>query len=166
MTDTPLPDGLMTMIKTATRALIMACAAPGQTGPERVEQLTGYSRGQISKWQSDQYPDVIPTHVLFVLSHTVQCTVFARTLAALVNHRVVPITDGSAPGGDLIHDVMRMTGSLGRFNGDATEALSDNQVTRSEGMQLIKALLAHQDEVTATVQRLARIVEGEAPTKV
>jgi hypothetical protein len=160
VSDTPLPDGLITMIKTATRALVTACAAPGSTGPERVEQLTGFARGTITRWQGDQYPDVIPLHVVFLLSITVQTPVFARTLAALTGHRVEPLEGGSTPAGDLLGDVLRVTGSHARFINEAATALDDLKVTPGEAKNLLKSGLKHQDEMMVALQRLARIAEG------
>eukprot|EP01031_Cornospumella_fuschlensis_P006363 gene6363-7909_t len=85
-----LPDGLDALIKATTRAAVLAAAVPGSTGPQRVEQLTGASAGTISRWSGD-YDTCMPLDVVFLLEFTAQAPVFARALAALTGHRLVPV---------------------------------------------------------------------------
>lgn len=160
-----MPDGLITMIKTATRALITACAAPGSTGPQRVEQLTGFSAGTISKWHGDAHPDVIPMHVVFLLEVTVQKPIFSRTLAALTGHQVVPMADGGpeASAGEFVSDVIRTTGSFSRYQQVMSEGLADGKITRGEAKAGLQAVLQHIDTLHASAQRLARAAEGVEP---
>jgi hypothetical protein len=156
--DRPMPDGMITMIKTATRALILACAAPGSTGPERVEQLTGYSRGAITRWQGDQYPAVIPLETVCLLESLLGKPIFSHMLAQLSGHRVEPAGEGEAcDGSDLMGAVMRSTGSHARFTAQAAEALEDQKVTPREAKDLLAALLAHQDQMGMLAARLANL---------
>lgn len=157
MSDTALPDGLITMIKTATRALIMACAAPGSTGPQRVEQLTGYSQGVLSRWQGDQYPHLMPIEVACMLESVTGKPIFTRMLAQLSGHRIEPVGADPDDETDLMGAVMRATGSHARFTTKAAEALEDQKVTPREAKELLVALLAHQDQMTALANRLAKL---------
>ena len=158
LSERAMPDGMITMIKTATRALILACAAPGSTGPERVEQLTGYSRGAITRWQGDQYPAVIPLETVCLLESLLGKPIFSRMLAQLSGHRVEPAGEGEAcDGSDLMGAVMRSTGSHARFTAKAAEALEDQKVTPREAKDLLAALLAHQDQMGALAARLANL---------
>lgn len=157
MSENALPDGMITMIKTATRSLILACAAPGSTGPERVEHITGYSRGAITRWQGDQYPAVIPLEVVCLLESLIGKPIFSRMLAQLSGHRVEPTSDGAEGPADLMGAVMRTTGSHARFTAKAADALEDQVVTPREAKDLLAALLKHQDEMGALAARLATL---------
>lgn len=161
MTDTALPDGLITMIKTATRALVAAAAVPGSTGPERVEQLTGYSRGQISKWCSDSFPVIMPPEVMFLLEFTVQKPIFAGVLAALTFHKLSPLAENDpVDGRTLMSGVVDLTGSHSRFMTSLTDALADMHVTPGEAKKSLKAGMSHQEQLTQILKRLADIAEG------
>ncbi|MBS1164169.1 MAG: hypothetical protein H6R00_194 [Proteobacteria bacterium] len=161
MNDTALPDGLLTMIKTATRALVAAAAVPGSTGPERVEQLTGYSRGQISKWCSDSFPVIMPPEVMFLLEFTVQKPIFAGVLAALTGRGLVSLSDANpVDAHTLMNGVVDLTGSHSRFVTSLTEDLADMQMTPGEAKASLKAGMTHQDQLNQMLQRLAEIAEG------
>lgn len=161
MSDTPLPDGLLTMIKTATRALVAAMAVPGSTGPERVEQLTGYSRGQISKWCSDSFPVMMPPEVLFLLEFTAQKPIFAGLLAALTGHQLVSISEADpVDGHTLMNGVVDLTGSHSRFVTSLTEGLADMRMTPGEAKASLKAGMSHQDQLNQMLKRLAEIASG------
>ena len=161
MNDTALPDGLLTMIKTATRALVAAAAVPGSTGPERVEQLTGYSRGQISKWCSDSFPVIMPPEVMFLLEFVVQKPIFSGVLAALTGHQLVSLSDADpVDGRTLMNGVVDLTGSHSRFVTSLTEGLADMQMTPGEAKASLKAGMTHQDQLNQMLQRLAEIAEG------
>jgi len=161
LNDTALPDGLLTMIKTATRALVAAAAVPGSTGPERVEQLTGYSRGQISKWCSDSFPVIMPPEVMFLLEFTVQKPIFAGVLAALTGRGLVSLSDANpVDAHTLMNGVVDLTGSHSRFVTSLTEDLADMQMTPGEAKASLKAGMTHQDQLNQMLQRLAEIAEG------
>lgn len=160
MSDIALPDGLITLIKTATRALVLACAAPGSTGPERVEQITGFSRGAISRWCGDAYRDQMPLEVVFMLESAIGKPIFSRMLASLTGHRLEPLAVGEAVQVDLMTDVVRITGSHARFQAEAAEALEDQKLTPGEVKGLMKSALAHIDQMTALMTRLAPLAEG------
>lgn len=162
MTDTALPDGLLTMIKTATRALIAACAVPGTSGPERVEQITGYSRGQISKWGSDSFPVIMPPEVIFLLEFTVQKPIFAGVLATLTGNRVEPIaSDDGVTAQTLMGEVVGLAGSHSRFMTSLTDGLADLKVTPAEAKRALKDGITHQDQLNGMLKRLSAIAEGK-----
>jgi hypothetical protein len=149
------------MIKTATRALVAAAAAPGSTGPDRVEQLTGYSRGQISKWRADSFPVIMPPEVMFLLEFVTQKPIFAGVLAALTGHRLVPLAKADpVDGRTLMTGVVDLTGSHSRFLTSLTDALADMEMTPGEAKAAIKAGISHQDQLNQMLRCLAEIAEG------
>lgn len=152
-----LPDGLITLIKTATRALILAFAAPGSTGPERVEQITGFSRGAISRWQGDNYRDLMPIDVVFQLESALGKPIFSRMLASLTGHALEPVAKGEGAPLDLMSEIVRSTGSHARFTAQAAEALEDQKVTPGEAKALLLSLLKHQEDMGALAARLATL---------
>lgn len=163
MSDTALPaapEGLITLIKTATRSLILACAAPGQTGPERVEQMTGFSRGAISRWQGENYRDLIPLDVVFQLESALGKPIFSRMLASLTGHELTPLATPEAGDFCLMSAVIRTTGSHSRFAAQAAEALEDQKVTPGEAKALLKSILKNQEDLSAVAKQLAKLAEG------
>ncbi|MBX9876351.1 MAG: hypothetical protein K2X84_15930 [Beijerinckiaceae bacterium] len=162
MSDTALPqapDGLFTLIKTATRALVLACAAPGQTGPQRVEQMTGYSAGMISRWQGDNYRDLMPLDVVFQIESALGKPIFSRMLASLTGHELNPVAQAGEGRFDLMGAVIRTTGSHSRFAAQAAEALEDQKVTPGEAKALLKSILKHQEDMGEIARRLAALAE-------
>lgn len=162
MSATPLPeagqsDGLITLMKTSVRALVLACNAPGQTGPERVEQMTGYSRGAISRWCGDNYRDLPPLDVVFQLESAIGKPIVSRMLASLTGHHVVPLGDDAAATGtaDLMSGVMRATGSHARFVAKAAEAMEDEVITPGEAKTLLAKILKHQQDMGEIARLLA-----------
>lgn len=160
MSDTALPEGLTTLLKTAARALVNACAAPGQTGPQRVEAMTGYSAGQISKWQSENDPALMPIHVVAILEAATGQPIFSRQLASLSGHHVVPAGVGPDSDFDLMQAVTKLTAHHARFATQACEALEDGKLSRGELKQLLATLLAKQEETGAIARRIAERVGG------
>lgn len=157
MSDTALPDGLMPLIKTATRSLVLACAAPGQTGPQRVEQLTGYSQGVISRWIGEAYPAVMPLEVVGLLEAAIGKPLVTRLFASLTGHKLEPVPDSSPAPLDLMSEVFRSTGSHARFTAQAAEAWEDQKITPGEVKALLAALLKHQEEMGRLANRLAAL---------
>ncbi len=159
-----LPSGLIAMIKIATRALVAACSMPGSTGLKRVGELTGMSQGVISRWQGDDYSDLIPTDVVFLLEFHLHRPIFARTLAELTGHRLVALADDEDdPGCDitgLTTDLVRIVGSVGRVGARLGVALEDRKVTRREARDTLKAIGEHENDLAAAKRRLARFAEG------
>lgn len=150
------PDGLIVLIKTATRALVLACAAPGQTGPQRVEQMTGFSAGAISRWQGENHRDLIPLDVVFMLEASLGKPIFSRMLASLTGHELRPIADREgAPVPDLMAGVLRSTGSHARFVAKAAEAMEDDMITPGEAKELLGKILKHQQDMTGIAKLLA-----------
>ena len=158
MDATALPDGLIPLIKNSTRVLVLASAVPGSTGPQRVEQMTGFSAGAISRWQGDAHKELVPIETVFLLEHLTQKPIFARALAALTGHRLVPIAeDDPAPELD-VADLLAVTRSASRFQSVLAEALQDGKITAAE-----RRTLAHENadhlNVMATVARKLSGVE-------
>lgn len=164
MDSTLLPDGIVPLIKIATRALIAACAVPGSTGPRRVEELTGASAGTISRWQGDAHPDIIPTAVVFLVEFTIHKPVFSRVLAELTGHRLVPIADDErADPGDidgLTADLIHIVGSGSRVGAQLGAALADRKVTRREARETLTVIGEHEERLTTAKRRLARLADG------
>ncbi len=160
-----MPDGLITMVKIATRHLVTACAVPGSSGPKRVEELTGYTAGTISRWQSGDYKDVIPMEVAFLLEFTIQKPVFARTLAELTGNRLVPIGDEHAAGSDnidaLTSDMILIVGSGSRVGATLGAALEDRKVTPREAREALNVIGEHESRLAPAKQRLARLIETQ-----
>jgi hypothetical protein len=155
VSDIALPDGLPVLLKTASRALVNACAAPGQTGPQRVEAMTGYSAGQISKWQSENDPALMPIHVVAILEAATGQPVFSRTLASLSGHQLVPVAHPNEEEFCLMRSVVATTASQGRFAAQAMDALADQKLTRGEFKGLLATALRNQEELGELVRRLA-----------
>lgn len=164
MDSASLPDGIVPMIKIATRALVAACAVPGSTGPRRVEELTGASPGTISRWQGDAHPDIIPTAVVFLVEFTIQKPIFSRLLAELTGHRLTPITDDdTADPSDvdgLTADLIHIVGSGSRVGASLGQALEDRRVTRREARETLAVIGEHEDRLAGAKRRLARLAEG------
>lgn len=158
--DDAMPEGLTTLLKTAARALVNACAAPGQTGPQRVEAMTGYSAGQISKWQSENDPTLMPVHVVAVLEAATGQPVFSRALASLSGHQLVPVADSETVDFCLMSAVVASTGSHHRFASQALDALADQKLTPGEIKALLKTAMRHQQEMGDIARRLAERAGG------
>lgn len=165
MDSTLLPDGIVQLIKIATRALVAACAVPGSTGPRRVEELTGASAGTISRWQGDAHPDIIPTAVVFLVEFTIQKPVFSRVLAELTGHRLAAIADeeDAAPNDvdGLTSDLIHIVGSGSRVGAQLGAVLEDRKVTRREARDTLVVIGAHEDRLAAAKRRLARLADGK-----
>lgn len=165
MTTLHCPDGLIPLIKIATRALVAACAMPGSTGPRRVEELTGKSPGTISRWQSDAYSDLIPVDVVFLIEFHLHKPVFARTLAELTGHRLVAIAEDEAVETNdvdaLTTDLVGIVGSSSRIGARLGAALEDRKVTIREANETLKVIGEHEERLASTKRRLARLARGE-----
>lgn len=149
-------DGLVTMMKTAVRALVLACAAPGETGPERVERMTGFSRGAISRWCGDNYRDLPPLDVVFQLESRIGKPIVSRMLASLTGHEVRPVEDRDGTQvTDLMAGVLRSTGSHARFVAKAAEAMEDDKITPGEAKELLAKILKHQQDMAEIAKLLA-----------
>lgn len=163
MDSTALPDGLIALLKNTARAAVAASVVPGSTGPQRVEQLTGYSAGQISRWQGDAHADLMPLEVVALLEFTSQKPVFARALAALTGHRLVPISELEAPAPDMsthIRDMAEFTAAAAAVSGTYGAALADGVVTPREKAETRQAKARLQDVVARAGRNLSGVGEG------
>lgn len=160
-----LPDGIAPLIKIATRMLVAACAVPGSTGPKRVEELTGATAGTISRWQGDAHPDcIIPTSVVFLLEFTLQRPIFARALADLTSHRLVPIAADEAASdtvADLTADLIHVVGSGSRVGAQLGRALEDRKITRREARETLSVIGEHEERLARVKHRLAPLAEDK-----
>lgn len=164
MSDTAMPSGLMPHIKAAIRAQVLACAAPGSTGPQRVKDLTGYSAGAISRWQGDAHAELPPLEVVAQLEFATQLPILARMFAALTGHRLVPVTDGDEEASLSIADMLGIAATAGQLQAGIAEALEDGVVTPQEAAHLRKLKARHMNEVTQFGRKLGGFVtphEGE-----
>lgn len=156
MDATALPAGIITLIKSTTRAAVAELAVSGATGPQRVEQLTGYSPGAISRWGGDAHKDLMPLEVVFLTEFISQKPVFARALAALTGHRLVPIAEGDGAGeGDLTRDMVEITATAAKVAMAYGAALADGVVTPREREEIRKAKVAHHEVLARATRNLA-----------
>ncbi|MFG1246772.1 phage regulatory CII family protein [Xanthobacter flavus] len=156
MDDTALPEGLITLIKSTTRAAVASLAVSGTTGPQRVEHLTGFSAGSISRWQGDAHKDLMPLEVVFLAEFISQKPVFARALAALTGHRLVPIDAGEgAHEGDLTRDMVELAASAAQVTMTYGAALADGKVTPREREDIRRAKARHQEVLARAGRNLA-----------
>lgn len=160
MTTIALPDGLMAMIKAATRALILACG-----GAATVKSLTGASDGQISRWQGDAYPDVIPAWAVGVLEFNCQQPAFTRMMAGLTGHRLTPIAEegGDEPGSrDFVGDLVSVAGAASKVTAGMSDALADGKVTPGEAKGGLANIASLERELTVAKRRLSVVAGGAA----
>lgn len=157
MSDAALPDGLMTLIKSAVRAQVQAMAVPGSTGPERIEHLTGVSRGQISRWGGDAYRDLPSLEVVFILEHISQKPIVSRALAQLSGHRLTPIADDEAARDCFVSDLVELAGSSSRVTAEMSAALADGVVTPAEAKRVLAQMAPHQDTMTRVTRKLSNV---------
>lgn len=162
MDRTPLPDGLVRILKFATRLAIAACAVPGSSGPRRVEELTGYSAGAISRWGHDGHADMIPLTVAAQLEFVTQQPLFSRAFADLTGHCLAPVGDAAATGatvealmGDLVGIVTSSAAVVGKFG----EVLADARVTPREATETMGSLAELQRVLGDVSRKLAVIAE-------
>lgn len=153
-----LPDGFFILIKSTIRAQVQAMAVPGSTGPERVNQLTGISRGTISRWCGDGYADLPSLEIVFMLEHHSQKPVISRALAQLSSHRLTPIAEDDAPDHCLVRDLVEITGSSSRLAAEMSSAIADGTVTPAEAKCVLRATADTQDKLT----RLSRTFAAKA----
>lgn len=153
--------GLLAAVKAATRELVAAMAAPGQTGPQRVAALTGHSAGTVTRWQGDGYPELIPLAVLVQLEMTSGRAVFGRLVAGLTGHELVKLDDTGADGAGLLARVVRVGATHSAWSLEAMEAVADGTVTPREARALLEAGRKHQAEMGEAMARLAAIAGGE-----
>ncbi|MBB3771550.1 hypothetical protein FHS55_002149 [Angulomicrobium tetraedrale] len=163
MTDTALPDGLIPLIKNTTRLAVVACAVPGMTGPQRIEHLAGFSAGTISRWGGDAHKDLMPIEVAFLVEFLTQKPIFARALAALTGHKLVPIAEDEDALAELgMADLLDLSASSSRVQTVVADALQDGKVTPAERREILKVKAAHHDVLTRIARKLADVDERGA----
>ncbi len=159
MAKVSLPDGLEAVINSTIRAAVLAAAVPGSTGPQRVEQLTGATAGTISRWGGD-YDTFMPLDVVFLLEFTAQVPVFARALAALTGHRLVPVDGSEDTDGSELGDLLALTASHSDVMKTYAVSLADGKLTPRERGEIRARLSRLSDAIAVTERRLNAV--GEA----
>lgn len=153
MDGTDLPTGLMALIKSATRELVLASG-----GVAVVKAWTGLSDGQISRCQGDAYPDVLPTWAVFAIEFRIQKPVFSSALAGLTNHRLIAAEAGEA--GDHIADLVGIAQASAATTSSLGAALADQVVTPAEAKAVLGTIGALEDRLTAAKRNLTAVVGG------
>lgn len=147
-----LPTGMLTIYKAATRELVLAVG-----GVDKVKALTGLSDGVISRCRSDAHGDTLPGWAIFQLEFACQAPVFARALAALTGHRLVPIDGGDEGDGDHVTDLVGVASSAAAVTQTMGAALADGQVTPGEAKAALADIGAHERVVDIAKRRLAAV---------
>lgn len=156
MDATDLPTGMLSLYKAATRELVLACK-----GAQSVKAKTGFSDGVISRWQNDAYPDTMPGWVIFLLEFDLQVPVFARAIAGLTSHTVVPIAGGEG-GGDHVTDLVGFASSAAQVTQDMGSSLSDGQVTPGEAKAVLATIGRHKRTIHDAERRLTVVAARAA----
>lgn len=151
-----LPEGIKQMLKSASRAAVLAAAAPGSTGPQRVEQITGYAQGSISRWCGEAHKDLMPLDVACLLEFTTQAPVFARAFAALTGHRLVPV-EPDAKDVDEVQHLVRIATTGAGLTQAIGDAIADGRLTPREREALRQHLRKHHDVLADFERELADI---------
>lgn len=150
MDATDLPTGMLSLYKAATRELVLACG-----GVAVVKAKTGFSDGIISRWRNDAHPDTMPGWVIFLLEFDLQVPVFARAIAGLTGHTVVPIADVDGEGGgDHVTDLVGFASSAAQVTQDMGTSLSDGLVTPGEAKAVLATIGRHKRTIHDAERRL------------
>jgi len=151
-----LPSGMLTLLKQATRELVLAAG-----GPKAVEALTGHRAGTISRWGADHHGDVIPVTVVAVLEFHAQQAPFTRALASLTSHHLAPIAEGEGGGdGPGMADVAALAGAGASALAAAAEAQADGRWTAGEAKHVMAQLGAVQAQAGTLKRKLAVVAGG------
>lgn len=154
-----LPEGLDGLIKSTSRAAVLAAEVPGLSGAQRVAQLADVSAGTVSKWGGEVHEGVhMPLDTVFLLEFTTQRPVFARALAGLTGHRLVPV-EAEAAGATDFSDVLALTSRHADVLKAYAEALADGDLTPRERRELSAHLALLADQVAHMQRRLSPVPE-------
>jgi predicted transcriptional regulator len=153
VTDTSWPE-FDTLWVDATKALIHAFAAPGQTGPQRVAAILGVSEGTISRWQND-YKMRMPGAVAMKLEMIIGRPVFAQTFAALTGSRVVSTEVDPASDAGLVAGFFETTAQVGELTSVWADAARDGVHTPRERQQIREKLHQTIDVLSAKARLLS-----------
>lgn len=160
MDRTLIPHGLRAQLAAATRAQGAALASPAITAAQALAAVTGASAGLVSKWGSLDHAEAPSIEAAAVIEAASGAPHYARALAALTGHEVVPIADAEAPRLRLTQAVVRLGGSAHGVVADLHRALADDVVTPAEAHPLLAAIGRLQSDLTSIAGDLARIAEG------
>lgn len=151
-----LPADLIALIKAATREAVLAVK-----GPAQVKLLTGASDGQISRWQGDGYPDLIPSWAMMALEFKAQRPIFAAMFAGLTQNRCTPIGDDGGGGpGDFIADMVDFAQSSSAVTSGIAEAMADRRMSPAEAKSTI-VKIGRQKVIEQRIERrLLAVVAG------
>lgn len=154
-----LPAGMAGTLAAAVRALVLACAGHGETGPQAVERLTGARAGTISRWVNFDRPELPPLAVIAYLEWTIGRPIVTEALAGLTGRRLG--AGGGSPGvACMTAAALAFSGSAGRALAELAESLEDGELTATEARVDLAELDRHLDKVHAVRAHLARVAEG------
>lgn len=139
----------------ATKALIHAFAAPGQTGPQRVSAIVNVAESTVSKWQND-YKVKMPGDVAMRLEMILGRPVFAQAFASLSCSRVVQ-ADQSDPASDagLMASFFETSAAVGELTSTWADAAKDGVHTPGERKQIREKIHQTIDVLSAKARLLS-----------
>lgn len=150
-----LPSGLASLLKQATRELVLAA------GRKRVAAVLNVSAGTIAKWEGEAYPDRIPVWAVALLEFELQEPVFTRTLASLSGYALVPLAQAEEGGdGPTMADVAELAGVNARAVAAAADAQADGRWTPGEARDVMAKVGAVQRHAGAMKRKLALVAGG------
>jgi len=146
--------------KAATRALVAACEAMPQTGPERAAAILGVAPSTITKWCADQYDHLMPGPQVMLLEFAIQRPVFAQAFASLTGCRVTSAdADATTADATLMASFFATMRQLGDLSSTWTEAASDGVHTPAE-RAAIRAKVFETIDLLAAKARELSMTEG------
>jgi hypothetical protein len=101
----------------------------------------------------------MPLDVVFQLEFLSQAPVFARALAALTNHRLVPMEAGEAPD-EMVSDLVAITSSAANLTSELADALKDGSISINEARR-VEAVKAALDAATTILSRKLAAVKAK-----
>lgn len=149
--------GLMTTLKSALNALVLAQAGRTETGAQATARLTGLSAGQISKAVNFDRPEMLSLIDAATLEAACGQPILAEALASLTGHRLVSIDTDEA--GNALADMVRVAESAAKTVAGYGEALADGRVSAGEARALMAAL-GHLAEAIQAGQRTLAPIAG------
>ncbi len=151
MGDIPIPSH-RSLWKAATRALVAALEAPGQTGRQRAASILGVDTSTVTRWLGEGYDHLMPGPVAMQLEFVLQRPVFTSVFGSLIGARVETDPPPEAtPAARLLEGLFATLRQLGDLAGVEIEAARDGRYTPAE-RSAIRA------EIFETIDALARRV--------
>jgi hypothetical protein len=146
---------MTSLLKAATRELVLACR-----GSKVVQGLVNVSPGQVSRWEGDAYPDMIPLWAVGLLEFHCQAPVFTRALAGLTGHQLVPIGDDDGGDGDHVSHLVGVTAAAAGVTSTMAANLADGRVTPGEAKAGLASIGVLERKLDGAKRRLAVVAGG------